>query len=210
MTTCASWYGKEKAEEQGDLKIRDPRGLRTGLGCYFTGSFYCGQRGGSHKVRQLSSLQWMACVCWSERISMGLNNQGCFSHSPPWEFAELRALSFTFNEVTVFSFSFFFFICFVFIFIYFLILFYFLTLKYCIVFACINMNPPQVYMCSPSWTLLPPPSPYHPSGSSQCTSPKHPVSCINPGLATRFIYDIIHVFSCDCSISYLDKSNQSN
>ena len=32
------------------------------------------------------------------------------------------------------------------------------------------MNPPQVYMCSPSWTLLPPPSPYHPSGSSQCTS----------------------------------------
>ena len=27
------------------------------------------------------------------------------------------------------------------------------------------MNPPQVYMCSPSWTLLPPPFPYHPSGS---------------------------------------------
>ena len=39
----------------------------------------------------------------------------------------------------------------------------------------IKMNPPQVYMCSPFWTLLPPPSPYHPSGSSQCTSPKHPV-----------------------------------
>ena len=57
----------------------------------------------------------------------------------------------------------------------------------------INMNPPQVHTCSPSWTLLPPPSPYHPSGSSQCTSPKHPVSCIEPGLATRFIYDIIHV-----------------
>jgi len=55
----------------------------------------------------------------------------------------------------------------------------------------IKMNPPQVYMCSPSWTLLPPPSPYHPSGSSQCTSPKHPVSCIEPGLATHFIYDII-------------------
>ena len=57
----------------------------------------------------------------------------------------------------------------------------------------IEMNPPQVYMCSPSWTLLPPPSPYHPSGSSQCTSPKHPVLCIEPGLATRFIHDIIHV-----------------
>ena len=51
------------------------------------------------------------------------------------------------------------------------------------------MNPPQVYMCSPSWTLLPPPSPYHPSGSSQCTSPKHPVPCIEPGLASRFILD---------------------
>ena len=57
----------------------------------------------------------------------------------------------------------------------------------------IKMNPPQVYMCSPYWTLLPPPSPFHPSGSSQCTSPKHPVSCIKPGLATRFIYDIIHI-----------------
>ena len=33
------------------------------------------------------------------------------------------------------------------------------------------------------------------AGSSQCTSPKHPVSCIEPGLATRFIHDIIHVFS---------------
>ena len=55
------------------------------------------------------------------------------------------------------------------------------------------MNPPQVYLCSPSWTLFPPPSPNPPSGSSQCTSPKHPVSCIEPGLATRFIHDIIHV-----------------
>ena len=55
------------------------------------------------------------------------------------------------------------------------------------------MNPPQVYMCSPSWTLLPPPSPYHPSGSSQCTSPKHPISCIESGLATHFIHDILHV-----------------
>ena len=40
---------------------------------------------------------------------------------------------------------------------------------------------------------LPPPSAYHPSGSSQCTSPKHPVSCIEPGLAICFLYDIIHV-----------------
>src|SRR5574341_352155 len=41
--------------------------------------------------------------------------------------------------------------------------------------------------------LNPPPSPYHPSGSSQCTSPKHPVSCTEPGLVIHFIYDIIHV-----------------
>ena len=41
--------------------------------------------------------------------------------------------------------------------------------------------------------LNPPPSPYHPSGSSQCTSPKHPVSCIEPGLATHFIHYILHV-----------------
>ena len=32
-----------------------------------------------------------------------------------------------------------------------------------------------------------------PLGVSQCTSPKHPVSCVEPGLATHFIYDIIHV-----------------
>ena len=57
----------------------------------------------------------------------------------------------------------------------------------------INMNPPRVYTCSPSWTPLLPPSPYHPSGSSQCTSPEHPISCIDPGLAIHSNYDIIHV-----------------
>ena len=62
-----------------------------------------------------------------------------------------------------------------------------------LVLSYINMNPPRVYMCSQSWTPLPPPSPYHPSGSSQCTSPKLPVSCIEPGLAIHFLYDIIHV-----------------
>ena len=55
------------------------------------------------------------------------------------------------------------------------------------------MNPPWVYTCSPYWTPLPPPSLYHPSGSSQCTSPKHPVSCMEPGLVVCFTYDTIHV-----------------
>ena len=78
---------------------------------------------------------------------------------------------------------------------FFFFLFYFIFKLYITVLVLpnIKMNPPQVYMCSPSWTLLPPPSPFHPSRSSQCTSPKHPVSCIEPGLATHFIHDILHV-----------------
>ena len=35
------------------------------------------------------------------------------------------------------------------------------------------MNQPWIHMCSPSRSLLPPPSPPDPSGSSQCTSPEH-------------------------------------
>ena len=56
--------------------------------------------------------------------------------------------------------------------VYFFFLFYFIFKLYITVLVLpnIKMNPPQVYMCSPSWTLLPPPSPFHPSGSSQCTN----------------------------------------
>ena len=56
-----------------------------------------------------------------------------------------------------------------------------------------DMNPPRVYMSSQTWTLLPPPTPYHLSGSSPCTSPKHPISCIKHRLAIRFLHDSIHV-----------------
>ena len=35
------------------------------------------------------------------------------------------------------------------------------------------MNHPWIYMCTPSLSPFPPPSPSHPSGSSQCTSPEH-------------------------------------
>ena len=71
--------------------------------------------------------------------------------------------------------------------------FHMYALVYCIGFATHQHESATGIQCSPSWTPLPPPSPYHPSGSSQCTSPKHPVLCIKPGLAIRFIYDIIHV-----------------
>ena len=74
---------------------------------------------------------------------------------------------------------------------FFLILFYFLTLQYCIGFAIYrNESTTDIHMFP---ILNPPPSPCHSSESYQCTSPKHPVSCIEPGLATHFIYDIIHV-----------------
>ena len=82
-----------------------------------------------------------------------------------------------------------------FFFFLFFIQFYFIFKLYIIVLVLpnIKVNLPQVYMCSPSQTLLPPPSPYHPPGPSQCTSPKHPASCIEPGLATRFPHDTLHV-----------------
>ena len=70
-------------------------------------------------------------------------------------------------------------------------LFYFITLQYCIGFAIYQHESTTGIHVFP--ILSPPPSPYHPSWSSQCTSSKHPVSCIKPGLVTRFIYDIIHV-----------------
>ena len=37
------------------------------------------------------------------------------------------------------------------------------------------------------------PTPHHLSGSSLCTSPKHPASCIEHRLALRFLHDSIHV-----------------
>ena len=68
-----------------------------------------------------------------------------------------------------------------------------ITIKYCISFVIHWYESSTVYMCSQSWSPLPPPSPFHPSGSSQCTSPEHPVSCIEPGLVIHFTYDNTHV-----------------
>ena len=46
---------------------------------------------------------------------------------------------------------------------------------------------------SPILNTPPSPSPSHPSGSSQCTGPERPVSCIEPGLVIYFAYGNIHV-----------------
>ena len=75
----------------------------------------------------------------------------------------------------------------------FLFLFYFLTLQYCIGFAIYQNESATGIHVFP--ILNPPPSslPIPSSESSQCTSPKHPVSCIEPGLAAHFIYDIIRI-----------------
>ena len=73
----------------------------------------------------------------------------------------------------------------------FFLFFSFLFLLYNIVLFLphINMNLPQAYVCSLSWTPLPPPVP------SLRVIPVHQpqASCIKPGLAIRFLYDIIHI-----------------
>ena len=77
-------------------------------------------------------------------------------------------------------------------FLIFLILFY-LTLQYCIGSAIYrNESTTGIHV----FPIPNPPLSSHPIPSlwsSQCTSSKHPLSCIKPGLVTSFIYDIIHV-----------------
>ena len=50
-----------------------------------------------------------------------------------------------------------------------------------------------IYVSMPFSQIIPPSpsSPSHPFGSSQCTSPEYPVSCIQPGLAICFTYEYI-------------------
>ena len=81
---------------------------------------------------------------------------------------------------------------FIFFLIFLKILLYF-TLKYCIGFAIHQHESATGVHEFPILNPLPPASPYHLSGSSQCTSPKHPVSCIEPRLAIHFLHDIVHV-----------------
>ena len=72
-------------------------------------------------------------------------------------------------------------------------LFFYFILQYCIGFAIHQHESTTCVHVFPILKPLLPPSPYYLSGSSQCTSPKHPVSCIEPRLAIHFLYDIIHV-----------------
>ena len=69
-----------------------------------------------------------------------------------------------------------------------------ITLQYCggfcHTFTWISHGCTCVPHPDPSSYLPPPPIP---QGSSQCTSPKHPVSCIEPELVIYFKYDNIHI-----------------
>ena len=89
----------------------------------------------------------------------------------------------------------FYFYLFIYFLIYYFLKFYFIfkTLHNCISFVKYQNESATGIHVFPTLTLLRPPSPYPPSGSSQCTSPKHPVSCIEPGLATHLVHDILHV-----------------
>ena len=88
-----------------------------------------------------------------------------------------RSAFFFFNLINIFHDSLFFFL-----------LLYF-TLQYCIGFAIHQHEYTTGVHEFPILNPLPPPCLYHPSGSSQCASPKHPVSCIETRLVIRFLHD---------------------
>ena len=83
------------------------------------------------------------------------------------------------------------------IFFFFLYLFIYFTLNIVLVLPYIDLNPPWVYMCSPSWTHLPPPIPLgHPSAPAPSTL-SH-ASNLDWRLVSHMI---IYMFQCHSSIS---------
>ena len=83
-------------------------------------------------------------------------------------------------------------LCFFFFLIKFLFLLYF-TLQYCIGFAIHWHESTTSVHEFPNMNPIPPPTPYHLSGSSPCTSPKHPVSNIDWHFVSHMI---VYMFQC--------------
>ena len=77
----------------------------------------------------------------------------------------------------------------------FLFFIFYFTLQYCIGFAIYWHESTTGVHEFPILNPPPPLSPYHLSGSSQCISPKHPVSWIEPGLVTHFTHFIDTCFN---------------
>ena len=81
------------------------------------------------------------------------------------------------------------------LFIYYFLKFYFIFKLYNIVLVLpnIEMNPPQVYLCSPSWTLLPP----HTLPLGRPSAPAPSIQYLASNLDWRLIsYMILYMFQC--------------
>ena len=72
----------------------------------------------------------------------------------------------------------------------------FLVVSFLLYIIFFYMNQPWIYMYSPSRTPLPPRSPPHPCGSSQCTSPEHLSHTSNLGWWSVSPL-IVYLFQCD-------------
>ena len=87
-------------------------------------------------------------------------------------------------------------------------LFFFKLYNIVLVLPNIKMDPPQVYLCSPSWTLLPPPSPYPPSGSVWFLNDRWWRTCVHMFICPLYIvFDDVHshilpMFTSSCLFSY--------
>ena len=68
-----------------------------------------------------------------------------------------------------------------------------ITLQYCSGFCHTLTQISHGCTCVPHPETLPPSCPSHLLGSSQCTSPEYPVSCMEPGVVIYFTYGNIHV-----------------